>query len=80
MSKTRLFSSSSFFFFKHWKNEQDTQCREKKQQQQPKKKSAAQELTFGEVIAYNESHTTLIGSDGSSTYNIAHKGLSLKIK
>lgn len=45
-----------------------------------KKKSAAQELTFGEVIAYNESHTTLIGSDGSSTYNIAHKGLSLKIK
>lgn len=45
-----------------------------------KKKIAAQELTFGKVITSNESHIALIGSDGSSTYNIAHKGLSLKIK
>lgn len=52
----------------------------KKATKNKKKKFAAQELTFGEVITYNESHTTLIGSDGSSTYNIAHKGLSLKIK
>ena len=40
------------------------------------------ELNFGKVITtgtYNESQTTLIGSNGSPTYNIAHKGLSLKI-
>jgi len=38
-------------------------------------------LNFGKVITgtYNESQTTLIGSNGIPTYNIAHKGLSLKI-
>lgn len=41
------------------------------------------ELTFGKVITtwtYNESQITLIYSNGSSTYNIPHKRLPLKIK
>lgn len=42
----------------------------------------SKERNFGKVLTtgtYNESQTALIGSDGSPTYNIAHKGLSLKI-
>lgn len=41
----------------------------------------SKELNFGNIITgtSNESQTTLIGSNGSPTYNIAYKGHSLKI-
>lgn len=41
----------------------------------------SKELNFGTIVTgtSNESQTTLIGSNGSPTYNIAYKGLSLKI-
>lgn len=41
----------------------------------------SKELNFGNAIIgiSNESQTTLIGSNGSPTYNIAYKVLSLKI-